>query len=369
MNYQKEYYKELLILKKTKDFLLEELYNKSKTSPEKYNYDELKNKLDELNTLFELNRFARTISKENDDKKLFHRHLMYIQHGALYAFCEYIADKPIGSSFLDNLGDSKTCYSSNDSYISSPDAIDEIIDQLSQAEVDHREYVLENIFKEHIYKASNQLSHCQHRDYFLIKDSPDAKNDIEIIDCQSLNPELPRQVLEARVYLFNRFLADLIKEVYLLFRIDIVELLTRGNNNKLAEILNVGNMTLERFENIKLSIMNREKGIINDNDLDSTIEENITKTPKIAKLTEDRLALTQDQIIMLFKNLRDKRAINSATTDKMLGHCIALLNGFKIGDGIRQNFQKYDEIVNKETNRTAVIAVLNSIIDLLKKTG
>lgn len=355
MNYSEKYYKELFILKETKDFLLEELYNRFKTFPDEYNYKGLKKELNNLNTLFELNRFALSIAQNEEDKDFLTRHLTRIQHGYLFAFCEYIGELPIGSSHIDNTGEEDIPYSYKDAYISSRDALDEIINELRLLEDRQKTVRLEEILRENIYKASFELSNSQ------IKSYDSEKGSMEI------GSKLPQKVLESRIHLHNRFIADLIKDVYLWFDIDVIELITKGRNQKLSEILRVGKMDFSYFEYIKEAIIEEKEGVINNEDLD-TIIDNTIRTPRKPKLTKDtQPQLTQHQIMILFRNLQNQRAINSHISNTMLGHCIALLAGFETGDSIRQAYSNdYDEIEGNAKNRKEVVSILEKIVDKLK---
>lgn len=357
MNYSEKYYKELHILKKTKDFLCEELYYKSRMFSDEYNFEELKNKIDNLNTLFELNRFAISIiAQDKDEKELLNRHLIYIQQGALYTFCEYIGENPIGFSYIDNTGEQNASYSRNDSYISSRDALCEIIDELRQLEAKQRTVRLEEILREEIYKASFELSNSQIEYYDSDK------------RCMEIESKLPQEALEYRIRLYNRFIVDLIKNVYLWFDIDLIELVTNGHDKKLAEILSVGEMDLARFENIKRLVIKKRDGVISNEDLNSIIDDTI-KIPRKPKITEDTQSiLTQHQILVLFENLRLQRAINKDVSGSMLGCSISLLTGYKQGDSIRQDYSSnYVDIEEREENRLAVISVLENIINKLKE--
>lgn len=359
MNYSEKYYKELLAIKETKNFLLEESYLKSKTYPEEYKFHELKRKLDKINTLFELNIFADCIALNKKDKGILNRQLHCIQQGALSTFCTYITEEPIGFSYtddIDNDGEYYASFSDDDSDISSRDALDEIINDLGQLEEYQRVIRLERILKDEIYAVCIELSNS------VVQVVLNDDKGTEYIE------KMPQVILEYRISQYNKFIADLIRDMYLWFNLDVIDVLTKGQHNKLSQILNVGEMTIERFTNIKELVIKEKNGEINSENLDEFIESEI-KIPNKPKLTkETQPLLTQHQIIILFENLRRERVINKDVSGSMLGFCISQLVGYKTGHSIRQAYsESYTDIENKKENRVAVITLLENIINRLKK--
>lgn len=302
MDYKEKYYKELFILKKTKDYVLDIIafLEAEYILPNRYNYEELRYKANKLNTIFELELFSKSelmIGTENGEA--FIRQLTHIQEGAFNSFFSFITMKPQlytdefkGMTYLSG-------YENYDCDINPKLAVNELIEVLNGTKLEHRLTVLYKILREKVAKASKFLNFINDR----------FREDSE----KPISSSLTRDEVQSRLSSLFYFNVELIKALYFSFKIDIVNLIEERNLVEEYYIFHNGVINIENYKRFRDTIVDIEKGEASSEESERIIED---VQSKLSQTEYKNKAFTAPRQVLAIQSLLSELGVDLSSDNK-----------------------------------------------------